>query len=58
MKSRLILFVLAAALFAGCAAPRYEALEQRQDGVDARHNSRMDRRDLRSERADARYGRW
>ena len=58
MKTRLLLCSLAAALFTGCAASRYEALEQRQSGYDARHEARMDRRELRSDRADARYSRW
>ncbi|MEA3210875.1 MAG: hypothetical protein QOE70_3932 [Chthoniobacter sp.] len=31
-----------------------EALERRQDGVDARHDVRMDRRELRSDFADSR----
>ena len=45
-------------VLSGCASSRYEALEKRQDGVDARHNERMDRRELRSDRADARSARW
>ncbi|MCE9610325.1 MAG: hypothetical protein K8R23_09045 [Chthoniobacter sp.] len=57
----LALFVTAAA-FSGCAAERYDALEKRQDHIDARHKERMDRRELRSERADARadarFQRW
>ena len=46
----------------GCATERHEALEKRQDHIDTRHHERMDRRELRSERADARadarFERW
>jgi hypothetical protein len=55
MKIRLALFTLSTVLVAGCATERHDALERRQDGFDARHKSRVERRELRSDRADARY---
>jgi hypothetical protein len=37
---------------------RTSGVEVRQDRYDARYHGRQDRRDIRSDRADARYERW
>ncbi len=37
---------------------RTSGVETRQDGYDARYSGRQDRRQIRSDRADARYNSW
>lgn len=44
-------------LFTACAEERHDALERRQHGYDSRYNARTDRREVRSDHADERYGR-
>ena len=55
----ILTLIFTAIALSSCATERYNAIERRQDGIDARHGARVDRRELRSERADARaLDRW
>ena len=54
LKIPFIIASLTLLFFTGCADERTAGVERRQDRIDSRTQNRLDRREIRSNREDAR----